>query len=141
MRTASSLQHASLTRNLSKMNEKIVDINKVQSVLDIVNELLKTVDNKSAKYNILLFLKSYSYYLMKKDQESLFICNLLLEHSYRVKFNRSIVCQTYNLKTMIYMRNSEFTNMYNSIQESFALDRENEETHQLFNLFKEKLVC
>jgi hypothetical protein len=66
---------------------------------------------------------------------------MLLEHSYRVKFNRSIVCQTYNLKTMIYMRNSEFSNMYHSIQQSLALDDNNEETHQLFNQFKEKLVC
>ena len=123
------------------MNEKVVDLNKVQNVLEVVNELLKTVDNKSAKYNILLFLKSYSYYLMQRDQESLIICNLLLEHSYRVKFNRSIVCQTYNLKTMIYMRNSEFSNMYHSIQQSLALDVNNEETHQLFNQFKEKLVC
>lgn len=123
------------------MNKKNVDLNKVESVLRIVDTMLENADSKSAKYNILLFLKSYSYFLMNKNDESLLICNLLLENCYTANFNKSIVCQTYNLKTMIYMRNDEFSKMYYSIQRSLALDGENTETKNLFSLFKEKLLC
>lgn len=123
------------------METKKVDLNKVQSVLRVVDNLLENADTKSAKYNILLFLKSYSYYLMNKNDESLCICNLLLDNCYSVNYNKSILCQTYNLKTMIYMRNSEFSNMYYSIQQSLAIDKTNVETNNLFSMFKEKLIC
>lgn len=123
------------------MKTKKVDLNKVQSVLMIVDNMLENADTKSSKYNILLFLKSYSYYLMNKNEESLSACNLLLEHCYRVNFNKAIVCETYNLKTLIYMRNSEFSNMYHSIQKALALDESNEEARNLFSMFKEKLLC
>lgn len=123
------------------MNTRNVNLNKVQNVLRIVDKMLENADSKSSKYNILLFLKSYSYYLMNKNEESLQICNLLLEHCYRVNFNKSIVCQTYNLKTMIYMRNSEFSNMYFSLKQSLEIDDTNVETNSLFSLFKEKLLC
>ncbi len=123
------------------MKSKKVDLNKVQNVLRIVDKMLESADTKSSKYNILLFLKSYSFYLMNKNEESLYICDHLLDHSYRVNFNKAIVCQAYNLKTMIYMRNSEFTNMYSSIKQSLDLDKNNAETNNLFNMFKEKLLC
>ena len=123
------------------METKKVDLNKVQNVLRVVDNMLENADTRSAKYSILLFLKSYSYYLMNKNEESILVCNLLLDNCYRVNFNKSIVCQTYNLKTMIYMRNSEFSNMYYSIQQSLAIDKTNEETNNLFSMFKEKLVC
>jgi hypothetical protein len=123
------------------MNTREVNLNKVQNVLRIVDRMLENADSKSSKYNILLFLKSYSYYLMHKNEESLQICNLLLENCYRVNFNKSIVCQTYNLKTMIYMRNSEFSNMYFTLKQSLEIDDSNSETNSLFSLFKEKLLC
>ncbi|NJK94834.1 MAG: hypothetical protein HC830_04020 [Bacteroidetes bacterium] len=118
-----------------------VDRNKVQHVLGIVDKMLEKADAKSSRYNILLFIKSYSFYLMDKNEESLHICNRLIEHSYQVNYNKSIVCQAYNLKTMIYMRNSQFSNMYDSISRSLSVDENNAETLQLFNMFKEKLVC
>ena len=123
------------------MNSKKIDPNKVQTVLKVVDKMLEIADSKSAKYNILLFLKSYSFYLMNKNEESLGICNMLLENCYRVNFNKAIVCQTYNLKTMIYMRNDEFSNMYCTLKQSLALDESNDETNQLFSMFKEKLLC
>ncbi|HEX3009269.1 MAG TPA: hypothetical protein VHO90_16815 [Bacteroidales bacterium] len=123
------------------MKNKEVDLNKVKSVLNIVEKMLEDVDTNSSKYNILLFLKSYSYFLMKKNEESLSMCDTLLDNCYKVNFNRSIVSQTHNLKTLIYMRNSEFSNMYYSIQQSLAVDQTNPETHDLFNKFKEKLLC
>lgn len=123
------------------MQGKNIDVNKVKSVLKVVDKMLEMADSTSARYNILLFLKSYSYYLMDKDEESLVTCNNLLDNCYRLNFNKSIVCQTYNLKTLIYMRNSEFANMYDSIKKSLDLDNSNNETHQLFDIFKEKLLC
>ncbi len=123
------------------MNSRKIDLNKVQTVLKVVDKMLEIADSKSAKYNILLFLKSYSFYLMNKNEESINLCNMLLENCYRVNFNKAIVCQTYNLKTMIYMRNDEFSNMYCTIKQSLALDETNDETNQLFSIFKEKLLC
>jgi hypothetical protein len=123
------------------MRDKKIDVNKVKSVLKVVDRMLEIADTNSGRYNILLFLKSYSYYLMDQDEESLVTCNCLLDNCYRVNFNKSIVCQTYNLKTLIYMRNSEFSNMYDSIKRSLDLDNTNSETHQLFDIFKEKLLC
>lgn len=123
------------------MQDKKIDLNKVQSVLKVVDRMLEIADTTSSKYNILLFLKSYSYYLMEKNEESLWTCDRLLENSYRLNFNKDIVCQAYNLKTMIYLRNSEFSNMYDSIKKSLAIDETNTETHELFSIFKEKLLC
>lgn len=107
----------------------------------MVDNFIESADSKSSRYNVLLFLKSYSYYLMNKNEESLHSCNRLLDHCNNVNYNKSIVCQAYNLKTMIYMRNGEFSNMYETIQQSLSVDGTNEETHQLFNMFKEKLLC
>lgn len=131
----------SLTRNISKMNTKKVDLNKVENVLRIVDKMLENADKKSSKYNILLFLKSYSYYLMNKNEESLSVCDNLLDHCNQFNFNKAIVCQAYNLKTMIYMRNSQFKNMYASLKQSMDVDKNNAETQNLFNMFKEKLLC
>lgn len=123
------------------MKDRNFDQNKVQKVLIVVEKMLENADNCTSRYNILLFLKSYSFYLMNKNEESLRICNRLLDNCYNVNFNKSIVCQAYNLKTMIYMRNSEFSNMYRSIQQSLALDQTNSETLHLYSMFKEKLLC
>lgn len=118
-----------------------IDQKKVKNVMKIVDKMLEKADASSSRYHILLFIKSYSYYLMENNEESLHICNSLLDHCQKVNYNKSIVCQALNLKTMIYMRNSEFSNMYDSIQRSLSVDQTNKETQKLFSMFKEKLVC